>query len=171
MVVPTRCHKKCTGPKLCTERDPLYLRLFIASIAVIDLTLELYKNPWVWCREGAATLGLTTLDLPAQTVWQCGLYFLPMSLKWCLHRRENIKRCRYRQRWRFEKMVKFLLKLHRSAKSLDPHRVCEQTLNVSKSYIVDSPIKRYVCENIKISKLGAMLRLLFQPALLARGSK
>jgi hypothetical protein len=42
--------------------------------------------------------------------------------------RENTKHCRYLQQWRFEKMGKFLLKLHRSAKSLDPHHVCEQTL-------------------------------------------
>ncbi len=47
--------------------------------------------------------------------------------KWCLHRRENIKHYRYRQRWRFEMMGKFQLKLHCSVKSLDPHRVCEQT--------------------------------------------
>jgi hypothetical protein len=29
--------------------------------------------------------------------------------------------------WRFEKMGKFLLKSHRSVKSLDPHHLCEQT--------------------------------------------
>ncbi len=42
--------------------------------------------------------------------------------------RENIICCRCRQRWWFEKMGGFLLKLHRSAKSLDPYCVCEKTL-------------------------------------------
>ncbi len=41
----------------------------------------------------------------------------------------NITCCRYRQQWRFEEMGKFLLKSHRSAKSLDSNHVCEQTLN------------------------------------------
>jgi hypothetical protein len=36
--------------------------------------------------------------------------------------------CHYRQRWRFEKIGEFLLKSYRSEKSLDPHRVCVQTL-------------------------------------------
>jgi hypothetical protein len=55
---------------------------------------------------------------------QCKQHF-----KWCLHKRENIKHCRYRQQWQFENMGKFLLKLHRSAKSLDSHRVCQRTFN------------------------------------------
>jgi hypothetical protein len=48
---------------------------------------------------------------------------LPVSqncVKWCLHRRENITCCCCCQRWRFEKMGGFLLKSHRSAKSLVP---------------------------------------------------
>ncbi len=57
-----------------------------------------------------------------------------MALKWCLHRRENITRCRCRQGWRFEKMGGFLLKSHRSAKSLDPNRMCEWTLSEDLIY-------------------------------------
>jgi hypothetical protein len=53
-----------------------------------------------------------------------------MYLKWFLHRRENITCCCCRQRWRFEKMGGFLLKLHCSVKSLDPNRVCERTLTI-----------------------------------------
>ncbi len=48
-------------------------------------------------------------------------------LKWCLHRRQNIKCCCCRQQWRFEKMGRFLLKSHRSAKRPDPHRLCKRT--------------------------------------------
>ncbi len=56
-------------------------------------------------------------------------YFLGcVCLKWCLHRQENITCCRCHQRWRFEKMGGFLLKSHRSVKSLDPNGVCEWTL-------------------------------------------
>jgi len=51
-----------------------------------------------------------------------------LSIKWYLHRRENITCCRYRQPWRFEKMGEFVLKSHCS---LDPHRVCERTLKES----------------------------------------
>jgi hypothetical protein len=51
-----------------------------------------------------------------------------LSLKWYLHRRENITCCRYRQQWQFEKMGEFLLKLHRLAKLLDPHHMCVRTL-------------------------------------------
>ncbi len=54
----------------------------------------------------------------------CGQFCFKLSsiirwenIKWCLHRRENITCCRYRQLWRFEKMGEFLLKLHCS---LDP---------------------------------------------------
>jgi hypothetical protein len=51
-----------------------------------------------------------------------------INLKWYLHRRENITCCRCCQWWWFEKMGGFLLKSHRSAKSLDPNRMCEWTL-------------------------------------------
>ncbi len=57
-------------------------------------------------------------------------------LKWCLHRRENITCCCCCQRWLFEKMGGFLLKLHCSAKSLDPKSVCERTLR--KGFYVTS---------------------------------
>ncbi len=53
-------------------------------------------------------------------------WFPCRPLKWCLHRWENITCCRCHQRWRFEKMGEFLLKSHRSAKSLDPNCVFEQ---------------------------------------------
>jgi hypothetical protein len=49
------------------------------------------------------------------------------DVKCCLHRRQHIKCCRCRQRWRFEKMGRFLLKSHRSAKTPDPHRLCKRT--------------------------------------------
>jgi hypothetical protein len=55
------------------------------------------------------------------------------QLKWYLHRRENITCCCCRQQWRFENMGGFLLKLHRSAKSLDPNRLCERTLTCRAS--------------------------------------
>jgi len=59
--------------------------------------------------------------------WVC---WMPKSdLKWYLYRQENITCCCCCQRWRFEKMGAFLLKSHRSAKSLDPNRVCEWTLS------------------------------------------
>ncbi len=58
------------------------------------------------------------------------LYIDTSPFKWCLHRRENITCCRCHQRWRFEKMGGFLVKLHRSTKSLDTNRICEQTLSV-----------------------------------------
>ncbi len=63
-------------------------------------------------------------------LWLIHYYIAPSclgSLKWCLHRRENIIRWRYHQQWRFEKMGEFLLKLHCSVKLLDPNCVCKQT--------------------------------------------
>jgi hypothetical protein len=43
-------------------------------------------------------------------------------IKGCLYRLVNTCRCHCQ--WRFEKTRNFLLKLHRSAKSPDPHRMC-----------------------------------------------
>ena len=63
----------------------------------------------------------------------------PRSFKWCLHRRENITHSRCRQRWRFEKMGEFLLKSHRSAKLLDPNRLCERTFTPVKYFVVSVP--------------------------------
>ncbi len=37
------------------------------------------------------------------------------------------------QQWRFEKMGGFLLKSHRSAKSLDPNHVCERALTMTNT--------------------------------------
>jgi len=57
------------------------------------------------------------------------------DLKWYLHRRENILRCRYCQQLRFEKMGEFLLKSHHSAKSLDPNPLCKWTFKEQKKYV------------------------------------
>jgi hypothetical protein len=56
-----------------------------------------------------------------------GSFTLATFVKWCLHRQENIYCCCYHQRWQFKKIGEFLMKSHRSAKSLDPHCVCVRT--------------------------------------------
>ncbi len=71
---------------------------------------------------------ITTMIWSQQPVWMLQLGWKPF--KWCLHRPENITCCCYCQRWQFEKMGEFLLKLHRSAKSLDPHCMCVQTFRI-----------------------------------------
>jgi len=80
----------------------------------------------IWNDAGTLKLRLSAERQLAKKSWLHN--YLKLFEMWCLHRQENIIYCRCCQRWRFEKMQGFLLKSHRSAKSLDPNHVCEQTL-------------------------------------------
>jgi len=71
--------------------------------------------------------GCTTYPLVGKyRMWACDLHLLIYyPLSGIYTGEKTVDTCRYHWQWQFEKIGIFLLKLHRTVKTQDPHRLCK----------------------------------------------